>query len=338
MSSAALLWVHAAGNVLIAIGCFIIAALFGHVARKRRDVAFPATVACSAFLFCCGLISLMAAWNLWHADVALEGAVKLLAAAIAIVAVVLFLRHLKAIVSTPNRMELRDANEALARANRELEIFTASVAHDLRSPLTTIAGQAGLLEMSAGPKLDDDQKRRLQRIHASVKQMSELIEALLNLSRISRQSLAREPIDLSAMAEQILSELVHREPARKVEVRIAPALKVHADAQLLLVVMTNLLENAWKFTARKDSACIEVGSELDANEPCIYVRDNGAGFDMAHKDKLFQPFQRLHLQSEFPGSGMGLATASRIVARHGGRIAVEAKPGEGAKVWFTVGG
>jgi signal transduction histidine kinase len=237
----------------------------------------------------------------------------------------------------PTRRQMQETQEALERANAELEAFTASVSHDLRSPLTTIAGQAGLLEMAIGSKLDEDQRRRLQRIHASVRQMSELIEALLNLSRISQLPLVREEIDVTSAAERILQELRHRDPHRQVETRVAPGIKVHGDPRLIASVLENLLGNAWKFTSKCEQPQIEVDAVRNGAEYRICVRDNGCGFNMSHHDKLFQPFYRLHPHSEYPGSGIGLATAKRIVARHGGRIWAESQPGCGATFWFTVG-
>lgn len=320
-----------------ALVCFTFAGFFGYLAHQRRQVAVWAMASFAVFMVCSGLMHLVSACNAWPVNPALDMAMSVLTALAGVIAVVYFGKQLRTIASLPSRAEMLEVNEALARANRELEAFTASVSHDLRSPLTTIAGQAGLLEMSAGAKLDDEQKRRLHRIHASVKQMSELIEALLNLSRISQLTLHRESVDISVIAEKVLAELAQNDPARDVEVRVAPGLRLHGDPRLLTSVMENLLNNAWKFTSKTERACIEVGGENRGQTHSIYVRDNGDGFDMAYHDKLFHPFQRLHLPTQFPGSGVGLATAQRIVAHHGGRIWAESKPGEGATFWFTVG-
>jgi light-regulated signal transduction histidine kinase (bacteriophytochrome) len=278
----------------------------------------------------------MDVWNLWNAQYRLEGVIKIVAALASLPTAIFLWRSLPEILSLPSQRQLRDANESLARANRELEAFTASVSHDLRSPLTTIAGQAGLLELSVGNVGNDDQKRRLQRIQNSVKQMSDLIDALLVLSRISRHTLHRETVDVSALVENIVSDLRQRDPARYVEVVVQPGINVHGDRRLLSDLFTNLISNAWKFSSKIEKARIDVGCATRGAMATIYVRDNGAGFDMAYEKKLFKPFQRLHGASEFEGSGIGLATVARIVDRHGGRIWAESKPNEGAVFYFTL--
>jgi light-regulated signal transduction histidine kinase (bacteriophytochrome) len=227
-------------------------------------------------------------------------------------------------------------NESLSRTSRELEAFTASVSHDLRSPLTTIAGQAGLLELSMGETASDDQRRRLQRIQNSVKQMSELLDALLVLSRISRHTLSRETVDVSALAEEVVAELRQHDPARTVQVKIQPGIHVHGDRRLLSDVITNMLSNAWKFTSKTAESSIELSAAGSGYMTTLQLRDNGAGFDMAYAQKLFKPFQRLHGQAEFSGSGIGLATVARIIERHGGRIWAESQPQQGATFYFTL--
>jgi signal transduction histidine kinase len=211
----------------------------------------------------------------------------------------------------------------------------ASVSHDLRSPLTTIAGQAGLLELSL-PDATDEQKRRLTRIQGSVKQMSELIEALLVLSRISRQTLHREIVDVTALAESIVQDMRQKDPARNVEIVIQPNMAVHGDRRLVGDLFQNLIGNAWKFTSKTQQARIEIGQSSGGSLATLFIRDNGAGFDMAYEQKLFKPFQRLHGAADFDGSGVGLATVARIVDRHGGRIWAEGKPGQGAVFYFTL--
>lgn len=321
-------------KAITAAACMGFAGIAIYIASKRWQWLSVSMTAFSLFMLAIAFLLLVpkpTVASTLHLSVATVGAAG---GAIGAIALAIRIRHL---LAQPTRAQMVEMNAALERANRELEAFTASVSHDLRSPLTTIAGQAGLLEMSAGAKLDDDQKRRLHRIHASVKQMSELIEALLNLSRISQLKLEREVIDISATAEHIVGELSQHDPARSVEVRIAPGLTAYGDQRLITSVLENLLNNAWKFTSKTSSARIEVGGALWGNAHSIWVRDNGCGFDMAHHDKLFHPFQRLHTQAEFPGSGVGLATANRIIARHGGRLWAESRPQEGATFWFTVG-
>jgi light-regulated signal transduction histidine kinase (bacteriophytochrome) len=186
------------------------------------------------------------------------------------------------------------------------------------------------------PHANEDQRRRLTRIQSSVRQMGELIDALLVLSRISRHTLHREIIDVTALVESIVQDLRQKDPARSVEVEVQPGISVHGDRRLIGDLFVNLLANAWKFTSRTENARIEVGHSTHGSMATIFVRDNGAGFDMAHEQKLFKPFQRLHGAAEFEGTGVGLATVARIIDRHGGRIWAEGKPGQGAVFYFTM--
>lgn len=330
------LWMHAIADILIALAYFTIPIALLYVTQRRRDMHLSWLMICAVvFLVASGLTHVMDVWNLWHTQYWLEGVIKIVAALASVPTAIFLWRSLPEILSLPSQRQLRDANESLARANRELEAFTASVSHDLRSPLTTIAGQAGLLELSMG-HAGEDQRRRLQRIQSSVKQMSDLIDALLILSRISRHTLHRESVDVSALAENIVGDLRQKDPARYVEVVVQPGINVHGDRRLLSDLFANLLSNAWKFTSKVDKARIDVGCATRGAMATIYIRDNGAGFDMAYEKKLFKPFQRLHGAAEFEGSGIGLATVARIVDRHGGRIWAESKPNEGAVFYFTL--
>jgi signal transduction histidine kinase len=335
--SPGVLWMNVVADILIATAYFTIPFALLYIARRRRDLPFDWLVVCfGVFIVACGLTHVMDVWNVWHSNYWLEGSVKLLTAAASVPTAILLWRFLPGILQLPSQRQLRDANESLARANRELEAFTASVSHDLRSPLTTIAGQAGLLELSL-PDATDEQKRRLLRIQSSVRQMSELIEALLVLSRISRQTLHREIVDVSALAESIVQDMRQKDPARSVEVVIQPNMAVHGDRRLLGDLFQNLIGNAWKFTSKTDPAHIEIGQSSGGGSlATLFIRDNGAGFDMAYEQKLFKPFQRLHGASDFDGSGVGLATVARIIDRHGGRIWAEGKPNEGAVFYFTL--
>ena len=331
-----ILWMHVIADILIAMAYFAIPFVLVYIARRRRDLPFTGMLLCfGIFIVCCGLTHVMDVWNVWNTDYWLEGILKVAAAAAAVPTAIMLWRALPAILAVPSQRQLRDANESLARANRELEAFTASVSHDLRSPLTTIAGQAGLLELSL-PNATEEQRRRLTRIQGSVRQMGELIDALLVLSRISRHTLHREIIDVSALAESVVQDLRQKEPARSVEVEIQPGISVHGDRRLIGDLFVNLLANAWKFTSRTEKPRIEVGYSAHGSMATIFIRDNGAGFDMAHEQKLFKPFQRLHGASEFDGTGVGLATVARIIDRHGGRIWAEGKPGQGAVFYFTL--
>jgi signal transduction histidine kinase len=331
-----ILWMHVIADILIAMAYFAIPFVLLYVARRRRDLPFNWLLVCfGVFIVACALTHVMDVWNVWHTNYWLEGFIKVITAAASVPTAILLWRSLPFILSVPSQRQLRDANESLARANRELEAFTASVSHDLRSPLTTIAGQAGLLELSM-PNANEEQRRRLLRIQNSVRQMSELIDALLVLSRISRHTLHREIIDVSALAESIVQDLRQKDPQRNVEVEIQPGMSVHGDRRLINDLFINLLANAWKFTSRTAAAHIEVGQSQHGSMATLFVRDNGAGFDMAHEHKLFKPFQRLHGAAEFEGTGVGLATVARIIDRHGGRIWAEAKPNQGAVFFFTM--
>jgi len=230
----------------------------------------------------------------------------------------------------------KEAADKLAEANKELEAFSYSVSHDLRAPLRAIDGFSRALQTDFGDRLDDEGRRYIDRIRAGTQRMSELIEDLLSLSRITRAALTRGPVDLTAISRKVLADLAARDAGRAVEVNVADGLSGQADARLVTVLFENLLGNAWKFTSKQPSARIDVTSEQREGETVYIVRDNGAGFSMEYAHKLFAPFQRLHSNAEFPGTGIGLATVQRIVGRHGGRIWVEAAPGEGAKFFFTL--
>jgi light-regulated signal transduction histidine kinase (bacteriophytochrome) len=232
---------------------------------------------------------------------------------------------------------VRERTAQLESANRELEAFSYSVSHDLRAPLRAIDGFAHALHDDYGAQLDATARNYIERVRAAALRMGQLIDDLLNLSRVSRAPLRHEAVDLSRIAHEIVDELQRSEPERAVEVVIAPNLTATGDASLLRVVLQNLLGNAWKYTRNAAPARIEfAAATLDAM-PHLYVRDNGAGFDMQFAGKLFLPFQRLHSAQEFEGTGVGLATVARIVHRHGGRIWAHAEPGRGATFSFTLG-
>lgn len=233
--------------------------------------------------------------------------------------------------------EIKTIEAALRLSNQELEAFSYSVSHDLRSPLNTIDGFSRLLSKQLPGHVNEKSRHYLARIQAGVAQMGQLIEDLLSLAQVSRAQLRVEPVDLSALSRRILGEWQARDPERRVEVHVESGLQAHGDSRLVGVVMENLLSNAWKFTSRKAEASISVTRQPDAaGLPVFVVRDNGAGFDMAYADKLFNPFQRLHAASEFAGTGIGLASASRVIRRHGGRLWAQSEPGCGAAFFFTL--
>lgn len=226
----------------------------------------------------------------------------------------------------------------LEAANRELEAFSYSVSHDLRAPLRSMDGFAQALFEDYGAQLDDTARDYIQRVRDASQRMAGLIEGILELSRIARQDMRHEPVDLSAIARDVIGSLAAQEPQRKVDVHIAADLVEEGDRRLLHVVLENLLGNAWKYTSKHPRARIEFGRAANAagEARCYFVRDDGAGFDMQYSSKLFGAFQRMHGITEFAGHGVGLATVQRIVRRHGGRIWAEAETEKGATFFFTL--
>jgi PAS domain S-box-containing protein len=231
---------------------------------------------------------------------------------------------------------VEDRTAQLSVANRELEAFSYSVAHDLRAPLRGMSGFANVLVDDYGDKLDAGGLDCLQEIKANAKKMAHLIDALLSLSRLTRSEMRPERVDLTSLAKKVARELAVAEPERQVEVVIENGLEGELDPELARALVENLLGNAWKFTKSAPAARVEFGTVDDGDSRAFFVRDNGAGFDMAYADKLFAPFQRLHSAAEYPGTGVGLATVQRIVHRHGGRIRAEGRVGGGAIFQFTL--
>jgi light-regulated signal transduction histidine kinase (bacteriophytochrome) len=225
----------------------------------------------------------------------------------------------------------------LENTNKELEAFSYSVSHDLRAPLRAIDGFSRIVLEDHASQLDGEVQKLLGHVRIESQRMAQLIEALLNLSRMGRIEMHRETVNLSSLAQMILDGLCQAQPQRQVERILANEVTGQGDTRLLYVVLENLLGNAWKFTAKRKQAKIEFGMEQRENESVYFVRDNGAGFDMAYAEKLFGAFQRLHGQHEFEGTGIGLATVQRIVSRHGGRVWAEAEVGQGATFYFTLG-
>ena len=230
---------------------------------------------------------------------------------------------------------VRERTEAFERSNRELESFAYSVSHDLRSPLRSVLGYSAALEEDFGDRLTGDAKDYLRRITAAAHRMDKLITAILGFSRISRAPLDRARVNLSDLAEAVNAELARHHPGAISLVQ--PELVVQADPALLRVVLTNLLDNAYKFSSRSDTPRVEVGRSDDAAGRPIFVRDNGVGFEPKFAEKIFEPFERLYTEDEFPGTGIGLFNVRRIVERHGGTIWTESAPGEGATFFFTLG-
>ncbi len=232
--------------------------------------------------------------------------------------------------------ELQEARREAEAANKDLEAFAYSVSHDLRAPLRHISGFSKILQGSYRDTLDETGQDYLARIDSGAERMGLLIDELLTLSRLTRVEMTRESVDLSRLAEEILAEIRHTAPERTVEVQVQSDLVDQGDRTLLRALLYNLLDNAWKFTGPQPKACVSFGALQEDGHRTYFVRDNGVGFDMAHADRLFRTFQRLHRSSEFPGTGIGLVSAQRVVGRHGGRIWAESEPGRGATFFFTL--
>ncbi len=226
--------------------------------------------------------------------------------------------------------------QALAAANRELEAFSYSVSHDLRAPLRTVDGFSHIVLEDYGDRLDDQGRDYLNRIRAGCQRMGQLIDDLLKLARVIRHELRTADADLAAVARGVVDQLRQADPARAVEVSIPERLPARCDPGLIRAALDNLIGNAWKFTGKQPDARIEFGVESRPEGAVYFVRDNGAGFDMAYAGKLFGAFQRLHTQGEFAGTGIGLATVQRIVQRHGGRVWAESTVGQGATFRLTL--
>jgi len=239
-------------------------------------------------------------------------------------------------LNTELEQRVTERTAELERANKELEAFSYSVSHDLRTPLRAIDGFSQALLEDYGTQFDATGTDYLMRVRGGAQRMGSLIDALLTLARVSRTSMREEKVDLTAIAEEIVGELRTADPERSVDIRITSQLNAIGDPYLLRIVLENLLNNAWKYSGKREHAVIEFGMCNQDGESCFFVRDNGAGFDMAYANKLFGAFQRLHDAKEFMGTGVGLATVQRIIHRHGGRIWVAAAVDQGATFYFTL--
>jgi signal transduction histidine kinase len=234
--------------------------------------------------------------------------------------------------------QIERSNQELATLNHEIESFSYSVSHDLRAPLRSMDGFSLALLEDYGDRLDDEGREHLSRIRAASQRMGRLIDELLGLSRVTRTELVLRNVDLGAMARDIASSMQKMHPERAMRWEIDEGLTVQADKSLMQIAMQNLLENAWKFTSKTADAVIRVGSTVKDGRPVCFVGDNGVGFDMTYADRLFGAFQRLHHETEFPGTGIGLAIVHRIMRRHDGSIWAEARPGHGATFYFHLPG
>ncbi len=244
----------------------------------------------------------------------------------------------RALEETRNALEarVRERTAELTEANKELEAFSYSVAHDLRGPLQHVANISFLLKNSSAMRWSAEDSGLVEKLVEGADRMAALIDDLLNLSRATSAPLRRTPVDLSKMAQTILANLQAGDKKRRVQIKVAEGARAMVDEGLIGVALVNLLNNAWKYTSRLEVAEIEFGYREEAAGTVYFVCDNGAGFNPRYADRLFRPFQRLHAQSDFPGTGIGLATASRIIARHGGKIWAEGQVGQGAVFSFTL--
>lgn len=337
-------FLHVASDALIFLAYTTIPVTLLYMVRKRKDIPFDWMFLCfGTFIVACGTTHLMEIWNLWHSAYWLSGIIKAVTAAASIGTAALLIRLVPTVRALPSLDVIRRSEEKLraqaaelSAANKELEAFCYSVSHDLRAPLRSIDGFSQTLLDDEGASLSDGGRDALRRVRSATQRMGQLIDDMLSLSRVTRQELVRAPVDLSGMACEVLEELRVATSGRLVIPVVHEGMAAEGDRTLLRVVMTNLIGNAWKFTSKTKGARIEVGARRDAEGTVFFVKDNGAGFDMEYVNKLFGAFQRLHAASDFPGTGVGLATVHRIIHRHGGRVWAEGVEGKGATFFFTL--
>jgi signal transduction histidine kinase len=240
-------------------------------------------------------------------------------------------------LNTELDLRVRQRTAELVAANKELEAFSYSVSHDLRAPLRSIDGFSQAFLEDFGASIPEEGREDLERVRKATQRMGHLIDDMLMLSRVTRSVMHRQTVDMSALSAEVADDLMHSNPQRDVQLTIEPGMTATGDRQLLHIVMDNLLNNAWKFTSRREHAHISIGTARDPERgPAFFVRDNGAGFDPRYGEKLFVAFQRLHAQEEFPGTGIGLATVQRAVRRHGGEVWAEGATDQGATFYFTI--
>jgi signal transduction histidine kinase len=357
-----LVWLHVISDAMTALAYTSIPFTLLYFVRKRRDVPFHGMFLCfGVFIIACGTTHVMEIWTLWTPTYWLSGVIKAITALASVPTAILLIKLVPRALTIPTpqqlarahreaihqllqqreadakfRALLEAANHDAGAANAELEAFSYAVAHDLRTPLRSLNGYSTALLEDYGGKLGPLAKQHLTHIVTSAQRMSDTIDALLSLSRLTRTEPQLQPVDLTELGHAVIGQLRASEPTRVVDFIATDGLLVHGDPQLLRLVLENLLGNAWKFTGKQPAARVELGQQDVNGTLAYYVRDNGAGFDMASVDKLFAPFARLHRHTDFAGTGLGLATVHRIVRRHGGRIWAEAVETQGATFRFTL--
>jgi signal transduction histidine kinase len=354
-----IVWLHVISDSLITLAYYCIPLALVYLVRKRPDFPFNWIFwMFGLFILGCGTTHLMEVWTVWHGTYLLSGVVKAFTAAVSVVTAAMLIPLIPKAVALPGRGQLQAINQELEHqvarrsqreqelmqltqdletANKELEAFTYSVSHDLRAPLRHIAGFSKMLAEECGTSLQPEGLHYLQRIQDGTRRMGMLVDDLLNLARIGRHELRLQVTGLHSVVKDVIAELTPDMEGRLIEWKIRNLPHVEGDPALLRVVFQNLLSNALKYTRPRAKAIIEVGCEAMAGEQVVYVRDNGVGFNMIYADKLFGVFERLHRSEDFEGSGVGLATAQRIVQKHGGRIWAQAELDKGATFYMSFG-
>jgi len=342
---------HAVSDLLIALAYFSIPVALWYVARQRPNFQYRRLFLLFAlFILFCGLTHIVSLLTLWAPIYGIQGLVKAATAGVSLLAAYSLWPALPSALAIPAFNDLRQANQkvgqaiferdelvsGLSAANRDLEDFANTVAHDLRSPLRSINGHSQILIDDYAGQLDENGREMLQRVRSSTLSMSRLIDDLLFLSQIRQMPLKKSDVDLSEMARFIVADLRREEPDREVCIAIENGAMAQCDPDLMRIALRHLLQNAWKFTSQKARASIAITSKSEAGRTRLHIRDDGAGFDMSYVNKLFLPFQRLHAVEEFGGNGIGLAIVSRIIARHGGTITADARVGKGAEFTITI--
>jgi signal transduction histidine kinase len=336
---ARLISAHVISDALIWLSYTAIAGTLVYLVHQlKKEMPFQwMFLAFGVFIIACGFTHFMEIVTLWKPVYWVSAYVKIVTA-VASVTVAMALPTLipKIREMAKTSLRSREVQDELAASNRELEAFSYSISHDLRAPLRAINGFARAVLEDSAQQLDEQSKADLLRVGAAAKRMGELIDDLLKLSRTARSEMVRERVDLTCMAQEIAAQLKATGPERDTSFTIAPGLMTVGDRGLLQVALENLLGNAWKFTGKAANAKIELGVEQQDGHSTFFVRDNGAGFDMQYATKLFGPFQRMHDDNSFPGTGIGLATVQRIIRRHGGSIWAKAAVDQGATFYFAL--